>query len=222
MPVSLASLFDRLTTRLGQPLPGHEAHATMAPRYSARQEALSVQNKDCREAGVLALLLPQEHGTPAVVLTVRREDLPDHAGQISFPGGQRENEETLMDTALREANEEIALDPSHVQVLGTLTPLYIPPSNFCVHPHVGIVRHNPSLVPTDREVERVLRAPLDHLLNPNTRIVEPWTLHGTTVEVPYYDVDGHTVWGATAMMLAELLSVIHDVLELESPKREQE
>jgi 8-oxo-dGTP pyrophosphatase MutT (NUDIX family) len=185
----------------------------MAPRYSARQEALSVRDKECREASVLALLLPTQNGTPAIVLTVRREDLPDHAGQISFPGGQREKGETLRATALREANEEIALEPSHVHVLGTLTPLYIPPSNFCVYPHVGIVRHDPSLVPTDREVERVLRASLGHLLAPTTRIVEPWTLHGTTVEVPYYDVEGHTVWGATAMMLAELLAVVRDVID---------
>jgi len=213
MSLPLDHLRDALSSRLAQPLPGHEAHASMAPRYSARQEALSVQSKDCREAGVLALLLPHENDTPAVVLTVRREDLPDHAGQISFPGGQREGDETLTDTALREAHEEIALDPSHVQILGTLTPLYIPPSNFCVHPHVGIVRHRPSLVPTDREVERVLQIPLDHLLDPDTRVVEPWTLHGTTVDVPYYDVEGHTVWGATAMMLAELLAVIREVTD---------
>jgi 8-oxo-dGTP pyrophosphatase MutT (NUDIX family) len=185
----------------------------MAPRYSARQEALSVQDKDCREAGVLALLLPQPNGSPAVVLTVRREELPDHAGQISFPGGQREETETFAETALREAREEIDLDPAPVHLLGTLTPLYIPPSNFCVHPHVGIIDHDPALTPTDREVEHVLRAPLDHLLAPGTRTVEPWTLHGTTVEVPYYDVSGHTVWGATAMMLAELLAVVRDVLD---------
>lgn len=187
----------------------------MAPRYSARQEALSTQDKDCREAGVLAVFVPQPSASPAIVLTVRREDLPDHAGQISFPGGQREGTETLSETALREAEEEIALAPQSVELLGTLTPLYIPPSNFCVHPHVGVVEHNPALTPTDREVERVLRAPLDHLLDPETRVVEPWTLHGTRVEVPYYDVDGHTVWGATAMMLAELLAVIHDTVEEE-------
>jgi 8-oxo-dGTP pyrophosphatase MutT (NUDIX family) len=165
---------------------------------------------------VLVLLLPQPDAGPAVVLTVRREHLPDHAGQISFPGGQREGTESLADTALREAEEEIALLPQSVQLLGTLTPLYIPPSNFCVHPHVGIVSHDPSLAPRDREVERVLRAPLTHLLDPDTRVVEPWTLHGTTVEVPYYDVAGHTVWGATAMMLAEMLALVRDVAELDS------
>jgi len=212
MPLPLNRLRDGLAARLKQPLPGHEAHATMAPRYSARREGLSIQGKECREAGVLVLLLPLSDNTPAIVLTVRREDLPDHAGQISFPGGRQEGSETLVDTALREAAEEIALDPMSVTLLGALTPLYIPPSNFCVHPHVGIVDHDPTLTPMDQEVEQVLRAPLDHLLDPNTRVVEPWSLHGTTVEVPYYDLAGHTVWGATAMMLAEMLAVTRDVL----------
>jgi 8-oxo-dGTP pyrophosphatase MutT (NUDIX family) len=146
-----------------------------------------------------------------LVLTVRREELPDHGGQISFPGGQREGDETLDETALREAEEEVGLDPSSVTLLGSLTPLYIPPSNFCVHPFLGLVHHAPVLRPTDREVAQVLRAPLPVLLDPATRTVEPWTLHGQTVDVPFYDLDGHTVWGATAMMLAEAVAVIRDV-----------
>jgi 8-oxo-dGTP pyrophosphatase MutT (NUDIX family) len=187
----------------------------MAPRYAARRDALSVHDKECREASVLVLLHPQPDGTPAVPLTVRRDHLPDHPGQISFPGGQREGDETLDATALREAEEEVALNPTAVSLLGTLTPLYIPPSNFCVHPHVGIVRQTPSLTPTDREVEQVLHVPLNHLLDPETRVVEPWPLHGTEVEVPYYQVEDHTVWGATAMMLAELLAVVRDVIDRE-------
>lgn len=211
MTESIKTLARHLPRRLDETLPGHAAQATMAPRYEARREALSVEDKDCREAGVLALLLPLPEG-PGIVLTVRRDHLPDHAGQISFPGGQREGTESLLETALREAHEEIALDPQSVNVVGAMTPLYIPPSNFCVHPFLGIVSHTPDLRPTDREVGNVLRAPLHLLLDPATRVVETWTLHGTEVEVPYYDVDGHTVWGATAMMLAEILSVIEDVI----------
>jgi len=210
MAPSLQTLTDRLAERLEQPLPGHEAHLTMAPRYPARRADLSVNGRDCREAGALVLLYPNDD-EPVVVLTVRREHLPDHAGQISFPGGQREGDESLPDTALREAEEEIALPPTSVQLLGRLTPLYIPPSNFCVHPFVAGLDAAPDLRPTDDEVERVLRVPLSHLLNPTTRRTETRTLHGTDVEVPYYDVAGHTVWGATAMMLAEFLTVARDV-----------
>lgn len=206
---SFNALIDRLSTRLAQSLPGHDAHATMAPRLSARQEALSVDGRACREAGVLVLLLPHDDG-PVLVLTVRHDELPDHGGQISFPGGQREGDETLTDTALREAREEVGLDPSSVRLLGALTPLYIPPSNFCVHPVVGAAAHDLPLRPTDREVDTILRAPLHRLLSPDARVVAPWTLQGQEVEVPYYDVDGHTVWGATAMMLAELLTILRD------------
>lgn len=203
------SFLDRLSTRLQRPLPGHEAHHRMSPRYEMRQEALSVENRACREAGVLALLLPSDD-IPSVVLTVRRDELTDHGGQISFPGGEREQGESLRDTALREAHEEIDLAPPSVRLLGGLTPLYIPPSNFCVHPFVGVVDPAPVLRPTDREVAEVLHAPLHHLLDPDTRTVETWTLHEREVDVPYYDVAGRTVWGATAMMLSELLALVED------------
>ena len=205
----LSTLSARLADRLAGPLPGHEAHRNMAPRYPARRADLSVADRECREAGVLVLLLPHEDD-PAVVLTVRRDHLPDHAGQISFPGGRRENDEALRDTALREAQEEIGLVPDPVRVLGRLTPLYIPPSNFCVHPFVGRLDTAPDLHPTDAEVDRVLRVPLSHLLDPGTRTTETRRLNDMDVEVPYYDVAGHTVWGATAMMLSEFLAVVRD------------
>jgi len=208
---SFDALLDRLAARLTAPLPGHSAHTRMAPQ-SPRRDALSVADRSCREAGILVLLLPPADA-PRVVLTVRRDDLPDHGGQISFPGGQREGRETLPQTALRESDEEIGLSPASVRLLGALTPLYIPPSNFCVHPFLGAARADASLRPSDREVERVLRVPLRTLLDPDTRVVEPWTLHGRSVDVPYYDVGDHAVWGATAMMLAEALDVVRAALD---------
>jgi len=214
---SFSSLSTRLRERLGAGLPGPDAQRTMAPRYRARRDAMSVNGKDCREAGVLALLYPQRNpagaggAVPHLVLTVRRDDLPDHPGQVSFPGGQREAGEALPDTALREALEEINLLPEPVDILGPLTPLYVPPSNFCVHPFVGVIDHEPDLRPTDREVGAILRVPIPHLLAPDTRVLETWTLHGTDINVPHYQLDNHDVWGATAMMLAELLHCLRDL-----------
>lgn len=209
---SFPDLVSRIAARLHRPLPGTEAQVTMAPRYSARKNAISVNGRDCREAGVLALVYANGD-TPILVLTVRRDDLPDHPGQVSFPGGQREDGESLRDTALREAQEEVDLDPAPVRIQGALTPLYVPPSNFCVHPFVGTLDTAPTLQPTDREVGEILHVPLAHLLDPSRRVVEPWELHGATIEVPYYAVGGHTVWGATAMMLAELVAVIRDTVD---------
>ena len=210
-------LVQRIAARLDRPMPGTEAQVTMAPRYSARKNAVSVNGRDCREAGVLALIYA-DGDTPTLVLTVRRDDLPDHPGQVSFPGGQREDGETLQETALREAQEEVDLNPAPVRIHGALTSLYIPPSNFCVHPFVGTLDSAPTLKPTDREVGEILHVPLKNLLDPSRRVVEPWDLHGVTIEVPYYAVGGHTVWGATAMMLAELVAVVRDAVEGVHPK----
>lgn len=213
MAASFRTFTDRLRTRLRGTLPGHDAHETMAPRYDARRSAMDVADRQCREAGVLALVYPSDgspDGEPILVLTRRRDELPDHGGQIAFPGGQRDDGEQLEDTALREAHEEIGLRPDPVQLLGRLTPLYIPPSNFCVHPFVGVVSIEPNLRPTDTEVGQILHASIADLLRPESRKIETWTLHGTDIDVPFYEVAGHVVWGATAMMLAELIAIARD------------
>ena len=197
-----------LRRRLEGPLPGTAAQLTMAPIYRQDPSMATIEGKPCREAGVLVLFFPKD-GVPTVLLTVRRADLKAHPGQVSFPGGRREPDETLRETALREAHEEVGLHPDDVDVLGTLTPLYIPPSNFCVHPYVAMTPTAPALHPQDDEVEAVLCASLPHLLDPQTRRREPWMLHGREVEVPFLDIEDHKVWGATAMMLAELLALFH-------------
>lgn len=206
---SFEDCVEYLRQRLETSLPGTEAQLTMAPIYRQDPSMASIADKACREAGVLALLFPVDE-TPHLLLTVRRPDLADHAGQVSFPGGQREGSETLKEAALREAHEEVGLPPEAVQMLGALTPLYIPPSNYCVHPFVGAAPAPPPLSPQDAEVATILRVPLAHLLDPATRRVEPWTLRGQTIDVPFYEVETQSVWGATAMMLAELLALFRD------------
>ena len=198
-----------LRRRLAEPLPGTAAQLSMAPIYRQDPSIVTIEGKPCQEAGVLVLFFPLDD-VPTLLLTLRQADLKEHAGQVSFPGGRRESDESLRETALREAHEEVGLDPERVEVLGTLTPLYIPPSNFCVHPFVAMTPVAPELRPQDDEVEAVLRIPLPLLLDPKTRRREPWILHGQTFEVPFLDVQGHKIWGATAMMLAELLTLFLD------------
>lgn len=208
--LSFATQMKLLERRLGGPLPGTDAQLAMAPVNRKRPHEATVDNKPCREAGVLALLYP-EADVPHLVLTVRRDDLNHHPGQVSFPGGQREPGESLLDTALREAEEEINFDGQGFSLLGSLSPLYISVSNFCVYPFVGMVPQPPTLRPVDQEVASILHVPLPHLAHPKTKQKEPWDLHGLRVQVPFFAVQERKVWGATAMMLNEFLAVYHDI-----------
>jgi 8-oxo-dGTP pyrophosphatase MutT (NUDIX family) len=166
-----------------------------------------------RLGGVL-LLLYSQNGELYLVLTRRRDDLSSHAGQISFPGGRREEGEPLEMTALREAYEEIGVDPAELTILGTLSSLYIPPSDYEVHPFVAWHPGRPSLVPQEREVAEILEVPLSHLFNPATRQEEEWVIRDFPVRVPFLLVDQHRVWGATAMILSEFLERLRLVIEM--------
>jgi len=204
---TFAECIALLRQRLAGPLPGTAAQLQMAPEYRQTPEQLRIEGKPCREAGVLALLFP-EQGRPHLLLVERPSHLKEHGGQIGFPGGRREPGETLPETALREAHEELGLPPEQIELLGALTPLYIPVSNFCVHPFVGTIAPLPELHPCPEEVQAVLRVPLAALLDPASRRRERWTIRGRDVMVPFFEVDSHRIWGATAMMLAELLALL--------------
>lgn len=196
-----------LEDRLSGELPGAGAQIEMAPMRPDALERTELAERNCREAAVLALLHPLD-GHAHVVLTVRRLHLADHAGQVAFPGGRRESNESLLQTALREAQEEVDVQPDEVNILGELTPLYIPPTNFCVYPYVGYVRAAADLRPHDLEVERIVHVPVAALLDPTNTRKEARSVRGSLVEVPFFDVSGLQVWGATAMMLAEFVAIL--------------
>lgn len=167
-----------------------------------------------RSGGVLVLLY-EANGELYIVLTRRRDDLQAHAGQVSFPGGRHEPPETLQTTALRETYEEIGIPPANVRILGELSTLYILPSDFEVQPFVGYYANGerPRFFPDPREVAEVIEVPLRHLLDPTTRVEEEWELRGYPVSVPFFRVNHHKVWGATAMMLNEFLERLRQYAE---------
>lgn len=164
-------------------------------------------NPDLLRVGAVLLLLYCRDDGLYLVLTKRRDDLPSHAGQVSFPGGRQEGRELLVQTALRETEEEIGVPATAVLPLGALTPLYIPPSGYMVHPFVGWYQIDPPLhfVPADREVAEIIEVPLRELLDPATAVAEAWDFHGHEVLVPHFALQGHKVWGATAIMLSEFV-----------------
>ena len=203
MPFTWSDTVARLRDALGGDLPGPEAHLRMAPTPRPGWKPGHLP-EGAREGAALLLLYP-DGDRPRVVLTVRRHDLPDHPGQVSFPGGVREPGETLEQAALREAQEEVAIPPESVTVLGPLSSLYIPVSRFALHPFLGITERRPPLVPADTEVGRILEPELAHLVHPDTIHVEERLILERDRIVPYFRVEGEKVWGATAMVLAELL-----------------
>jgi 8-oxo-dGTP pyrophosphatase MutT (NUDIX family) len=188
------------------------AQQHMLPMARNRQRPAELSGK-ARVGGVLLLLYCHQQ-TMNVVLTRRRDDMRSHAGQISFPGGRQEANETAVEAALRETEEEIGVPTTAVSILGELTSIYIPPSDYEVHPFVGWVNggERPSFKPEPNEVAEILEVPLPHLLNPNTREVGPIPVRGATYTVPYYNVNGHKVWGATAILLSEFLARLQSVI----------
>lgn len=160
-----------------------------------------------RDAAGLLLLFPIDH-RPHVVLTLRTSTLERHGGQISLPGGAVDPGETYEQTALREAREEIGLDPEGVRVLGGLTPLDVHISRFRLHPIVAAADRRPSLSPADSEVARMLEIPIARLADSTSVTFKTLTRDGADVRVPAFLVDEAEIWGATAMVLAELLAVI--------------
>lgn len=165
-----------------------------------------------RDAAGLVLLYPEQDEL-WLPLTLRAATLPHHTGQVSLPGGRLHAGESAEDGALREAEEEVGIIPSDVTVLGRLTPLPIPVSRHLLHPVVGFAARRPRFTPAAAEVERLLETPLSSLRRPDAvqwhRRPSRHTEH--MMDVPHFDVHGSVVWGATAMILAELLALLDEI-----------
>ncbi len=159
-----------------------------------------------RQAAALLLLYPHEEHLH-LPLTLRASHLPTHRGQVSLPGGAIDPDDPSIEAAaLREAHEELGVDPTLVEVVGRLGSFYIPPSNFMLNPVVGLATQAPTLRPHPGEVDLAFIVALDQLLSPATVVVEEWEMQGIRVRVPYFALAGQKVWGATAIVLSELVA----------------
>jgi len=202
--MTLDEFESRVRSGLGAGLPGVRAQLVLSPS-PRRGWRPDVFPEGCRDGAGLLLAYPRD-GETCLALTVRHDALPQHAGQVSLPGGAVDPGETYVQAALREAHEEIGVEPGNVRVLGGLTRLHVPVSRFVLHPVVGVADERPALQPRPGEVDRVLEPSLEQL--EGSLGVETRQRGGVDYEVPFILVEGHKVWGATAMILAELLTLI--------------
>jgi 8-oxo-dGTP pyrophosphatase MutT (NUDIX family) len=210
-----ASLEAELRAAMNR-LPGAEAHLRMSPNPRMPWDPSRFPDGG-RDAAALLLLYPHADEWH-LLLTVRGPDLRHHTGQISLPGGRVDDGESIEAAALREAEEEVGVGPAAVRVIGQLTPVQIPISGFVLHPVIGIADARPEFRPDDWEVARLIEVPLQALRD--TSIVQ--TARRTRevdgrvdeIDVPYFAVQGEQVWGATAMVLAELLAVLESMPDI--------
>ena len=232
-------IVTRLEDAFTRELPGAAAQAHLAP-IPRRQWPDGFKEEQLRHAAGLLLVFPDELGNAdaaktaekndslrssrslrsasaqaRILLTVRADTLGRHGGQVSLPGGVVDAGETFEQAALREAREEVGLSTDLVRVLGALTPLDIPVSGFRLHPIVGVSERRPQLTPAAREVARILEPGIDALMAPDCVVHARRARDGVTMTVPGFHLEGVEIWGATAMVLAEFLSLLGWL----SPKR---
>ncbi len=204
--MNLSEEVERLKRALRDPLPGHAVLAELSgyPRPPV-EHALRLEPTP-QASAVLVLLYPKEEQLHTMLM-LRPEYAGVHSGQIGFPGGKQEpGDASLLHTALREFNEETGASTDGVDIQGSLSPIHIPPSRTIVTPFIGYVGQLGDLDPDPLEVAALIETPVKELLRPTIlkRKFHHVPLLGGEVEIPYYDVQGHVVWGATAMMIAEL------------------
>ena len=208
--ISISHLIDTLKKILQLPKPGLDAQLSMCTRPRPGMRAVHEVSDSCQKAGVLLLLYPIDD-TLHLVLTHRTDTVGNHRRQIALPGGRQESGESLEQTAIRETHEELGISTEPLQGLGTLTPLYIPPSDFCIYPTVAFCPYKPDFHPSPHEVAEIIEIPLDHLLDPENRIEEIWTVRGVQTTVPFFAFGKHKIWGATAMILSEFVMIVKNI-----------
>lgn len=191
---------------LGKTLPGTDAQFLMAPDPKEYYNRISNNPK---QAAVLALLYPTVDGLKMVYIKRTSAPQDKHSGQISFPGGKLEADESLQECALRETAEEVGISKDQITLLGELTKVYVFVSNFMVTPYVGFCHEKPTFTKDQTEVEEILEISVNHLLNTENHKVKDLKIRGYLLkDVPYYDINGQVLWGATAMMTSELMHLI--------------
>ena len=214
-------LIERLQQRLKKELPGIKSWDRMAVK-STKGESIESESLQKYSDWITEEKLSAMKKAAVLIALFQREDIwyfplikrpmheKNHPGQIALPGGAMEKNETLEKTALREAFEEVGIIPSKVEIIGKLTPLPVPVSNYVISPFVGIIEIEPEWKINKDEVEELIILKLDDLINADKGYSEDWNLRGNQVNVPIFKLMDKTIWGATATVLCELIDLIKE------------
>jgi len=202
---------DFIKRQLKKPLPGWEAQKLMAPTFREEEIKQAGRAKLKSRKSAVLILLYEKKGQFYVPFIRRSEYKGVHSGQISLPGGQfEETDSSFENTARRETEEEIGISRDEIVILGQISDLYIPPSNFLVKPFVGYLSKNPEFITDPTEVQKLIEIPLAAFYAENVIGKKDFISSSThrTKKAPYYEVNNVEIWGATAMIISELLEII--------------
>lgn len=190
-------------------LGGLDAQFKLAPKMRLKYDAQKIKASNPKKAAVLALFYPNEQGETTFLLTQRASYKGTHSAQISFPGGKiEESDHDLFETALRETEEEVGVNPTSVTKLREMTDVFIPPSNFLVTPFIGFTKERPKFIPNEEVAVLIEVSVTDLLDDQNIDSVMMNTSYMKQIEVPCFRLDEHIVWGATGMMLSEIKEML--------------
>jgi len=198
------------------PLPGETSHLKMAPQFRLEElRSARLKTTKAKKAGVMALFYPGAANETQFLLILRKSHPKDvHSNQIGFPGGKvEENDTDIQETALRETHEEVGVPPEKIEIVRSLSEIYIPPSNFEVFPFLGLYQKFEPFVPQKSEVEALVEVRLSDFMDDSNLFTQNLTTsYAENVAVPAFRLNGHTVWGATSMMLSEIRVLLQQVL----------
>lgn len=197
------------------PLPAESSQFKMSPPFREKlqeQQRDAIKNAKC--AGVVALFYPDIHANTKLVLILRKTYKGVHSAQVGFPGGKLETTDlSIKHAAIRETWEEVGVPENHIEILRAMTKVYIPPSNFFVHPFIGVTRNTPNFIKQDEEVEDIIEVSLQDFISDVNVVTETVsTSYSVQVAVPAFQLNNHIVWGATAMMLSEIKDLLKELL----------
>lgn len=210
-------ILESFRSRFPKELPGEKAWTEMSSRL--RKEDFFPRTQDYKDASVLICLIPKEDDKVYIPFIQRPKEKGPHSKQISLPGGRYDQniDKEFHHTALREAEEEIGLPSEKIKILGKLTSLYIPVSNFLVHPYIGFLQKIPEFKIDKKEVDQLLLFSLEEFLNPENKKYQKLTIDKflipVQIKVPTFSIQNKIIWGATAMIMNEFLYVYKKILE---------